>query len=285
MRFYQLISLIFIALCAYNCYQEDDIEAEVIPYKRTAWYDTTSTNKVVKFVSKYYYNYDRFFITDPDSSDYLYNFQSKYSDLKVTYPKQEDEHLWNGCEYVQTLLLDYYSDEFIRKHFPYSLILTDGILDPLLELPLDCFVGRYFGMITIYNLDELGAEEKKTLSCKLHEMVWTYIGSYDGVLDLPNEFFRFGSGYYGTYDWGKEWSLEELYEKGFAANKLEGWGMTGFPSEGEDIGYWISFLIRTADDEIERILNTYEAMRVKHDYLVQQLAKLGIDYKQLRYTE
>ena len=285
MKTHRLLVAVLLAVVFYSCYEEEEVVAEIVPYKRTSWYDTTSTDRIVKFVSEYYYKYDRFFITDPDSSDYWYNFQSKYDELQVELPEQDDEHLWNGCEYVQTLLLDFYEADFIRAHFPYSIILVDNVADQLLGLPVDYFLGRYFGMVAIKDMGDLGVEEKKTYSAKLHEMVWGYIGLYDSSLGLPNEFYRFGEGSYDTQDWSGELTSEQLYEKGFTHNKVAGWGFTWFPSKGEDIGYWMNFLITTPDDELEEILATHEAMRVKYDHLVQALGRMNVDYKKLRYTE
>ncbi len=59
----------------------------------------------------------------------------------------------------------------------------------------------------------------------------------------------------------------------------------GFLLKDEDVGTWIRFLIETPDDEIQEIINTYEAMRTKYEILVKALERVGIDYKKLRYTK
>lgn len=285
MKLYQFIFIILFSISFYNCYEEGDIVAEELPYKREQMYDTNSNNKVIQFVSRYYYQYDRFFITDPDSSDYLYNFGGKNEDLQITPPKQDDEHIWKGIETVKTLLLDAYSKEFIHDHFPYSLILTDETLEPIFELPEDFYVGRYFCMIRIQDLNDMDLEEKEYVSSKLHEMIWLYIGLYDEFIKLPAEFYKFGEDYYNYNDFGTQWTNEQLYTLGFASNKLAELEVTWLPTKGEDIGSWIGFLIKTPEDELQDILNTYEAMRIKYKYLVTALEAAGIDYKKLRYTE
>ena len=72
MKKYILLLLIAGGLLA-GCFNEDDIHVEEQSYKRK--YDTTSTDPVWKYVSEYYYKYGKLLITDPDSSDYLFNFQ------------------------------------------------------------------------------------------------------------------------------------------------------------------------------------------------------------------
>lgn len=284
MKLYQFIFIILFSISFYNCYEEGNIVAEESPYKREQMYDTNSNNKVIQFVSRYYYQYDRFFITDPDSSDYLYNFGGKNEDLQITPPKQDNEHIWKGIETVKTLLLDAYSKEFIHDHFPYSLILTDETLEPIFEEPADYYTGRYFCMIRIQYLNDMTQNEKEYNSSKLHEMIWFYIGLYDEFIKLPAEFYKFGEGYYGEMK--GLWSPEKRYQYGFASNKVpDDWGMTWFPSKGEDIGSWIGFLLQTPDDELQKILDTYEAMRIKYKYLVTALEAAGIDYHKLRYTE
>ena len=160
MKSYQFILIILLGLSLYNCDKEDDIIVDEVPYKRVHMYDTNSSNKVIKFISQYYYTYDHFLITDPDSSDYLYNFSSKNELLEITPPEQDEEHLWKGIEFLKELLLDFYSTDFIKNHFPYSIILVDEIADPVFGLPANCYTGRYFCCVTIQDMDNMSPEEK-----------------------------------------------------------------------------------------------------------------------------
>lgn len=293
MKYYQFLLIIILGISFYNCYEEDPIVAEEIPYKRVQMYDTNSTDKVLNFVSRYYYKYNRFFITDPDSSDYLYNFSSKNESLEFNYPKQEQEHLWKGIEMMQKLALNAYPEEFIRKHFPYSLILADDvIIDPALlnEEVLSC-IGRYFCIFSIQDLEQMSLEEKVAASSKLHETLWRYIGMYDEGINIPDEFYQYGESLllYGQLIQDKEleylYEEEARYELGFPRIFLYYDIIPIFPNKGEDIGYWISFLIDTPDDELQALLKKYEVMQIKYDLLTKALKEMGIDYKKLRYTE
>ncbi len=293
MKYYQFLLVILLGISFYNCYEEDPIVAEEIPYKREQMYDTNSTDKVLNYVSRYYYKYNRFFITDPDSSDYLYNFSSKNESLEFNYPKQDQEHLWKGIEMMQKLVLNAYPEEFIRKHFPYSLILADDvIIDPALleEEVLSC-IGRYFCIFSIQDLEQMSLEEKVAASSKLHETLWRYIGMYDEGINIPDEFYQYGESLllYGQViqDEKLEYLYEEeaRYELGFPRIFLFYDIIPVFPNKGEDIGYWISFLIDTPDDELQALLKKYEVMQIKYDLLNKALKEMGIDYKKLRYTE
>lgn len=293
MKYYQFILIILLGISFYNCYEEDPIVAEEIPYKRVQMYDTNSSDKVLNFVSRYYYKYDHFFITDPDSSDYMYNFSSKNESLEFTYPNQDREHLWKGIEMVQELVLNAYPEEFIRKHFPHSIMLADDVIvDPSLfgEEVLSC-MGRYFCIFSIQDIDQMSVEEKNAASSKLHETLWRHIGMYDEGLNIPDEFYQYGESLllYGQAiqddDLEYLWEEEERYKLGFPRIFLYFDIMPVFPSKGEDIGYWIGFLIDTPDDELQTLLKEYEVMQIKYNLLVTALEKMGIDYKKLRYTE
>ncbi|MCB6971978.1 MULTISPECIES: hypothetical protein [Butyricimonas] len=293
MKYYQFLLIIILGISFYNCYEEAPIVAEEIPYKRVQMYDTNSTDKVLNFVSRYYYKYNRFFITDPDSSDYLYNFSSKNESLEFNYPKQEQEHLWKGIEMMQKLVLDAYPEEFIRKHFPYSIILADdAIADPaLLETEVLSCIGRYFCIFSIQDLGQMSFNEKAVASSKSHETLWRYIGMYDKGINIPDEFYQYGESLllYGQLiqDEKLEYLYEEeaRYELGFPRMFLFYDIIPVFPYKGEDIGYWISFLIDTPDDELQVLLKKYEVMQIKYDLLTKALKEMGIDYKKLRYTE
>lgn len=292
MKSYQFIILILASIFLCNCYKEDDITAEIVPYKREHMYDTNSSDPVLKFVSQYYYRYGHFFITDPDSSDYLFNFGTlKNDDIQLTLPEQKQEHLLQGIQMVKTLLLDSYNAEFIKKCFPYSIILLDNIVTMDIftggDLALYYYQGLYYCYFTIQNIQNMDIEEKKDVAANLNEYIWTYISTYEDVLSLPAEFYQFGEGLYGT-PYEDMLTDDALYGKGFTDNAYLGelsMLLLVYPTKGQDIGKWVKFLIRTPDEEIERLVNKYEAMRVKYDLLTKALKEMGIDYKKLRYTE
>ena len=289
---YEILSIHHINSSEYlcNCYKEDDITAEIVPYKREQMYDTNSSDPVLKFVSQYYYRYGHFFITDPDSSDYLFNFGTILSttkdQLEFVYPIQEQEHLMKGIQMVKTLLLDSYNQEFIKKHFPYSIILADKITDATWEESTDYYLGIYYCIFKIQDTENIEPEEKNYISAKLNEHIWSYMATNENVPSLPAEFYQFGEGLYGTFE--GMISDDAMYGKGFTGSALPGEledVLLVYPTKGQDIGKWIKFLILTPDEEIERLVNTYEAMRIKYDLLTKALKEMGIDYKKLRYTE
>ena len=292
MKSYQFIILILASIFLCNCYKEHEITAEIVPYKREQMYDTNSSDPVLKFVSQYYYRYGHFFITDPDSSDYLFNFGTlKNDDIQLTLPEQKQEHLLQGIQMVETLLLDSYNTEFIKKCFPYSIILVDNIVTMDLftgeDLTIYYYQGLYYCYFIIQDIQNMNIEEKKDVAANLNEYLWTYIGTYENVLSLPAEFYQLGEGLYGTL-YEDELTEDAMYGNGFAGNALLGEFSAFFlqyPTKEQDIGKWIKFLIQTPDEEIERIINKYEAMKIKYDLLNKALKEMGIDYKKLRYTE
>lgn len=293
MRLYQFIIIALLSIVYYNCTKEEDFIVEEVPYKRVSMYDTNSSNKVLKFESQYYYKYDRFFITNPDSLDYLYNFSSKNEEIEFTYPKQDIEHLWKGVEMIKELLLDAYPDKFIHDHFPYSIMLADGkMYDPAhMDEEALYLMGRYFCIFSIQDISQMSFEEKAAVSVKLHETIWRYIGLCDRGIELPDEFYSYGDreNLYGQF------LMDEKYEKYFDPDALYEIGFPNLfrfldvipviPNRGEDVGYWMSFLIETPDDEIQALLDKYEAMQIKYTHLMRLFEKWNIDYKKLRYKE
>ncbi|MEY8592109.1 hypothetical protein AALK14_11735 [Butyricimonas hominis] len=290
MKSYLFIISILTSILLCNCNKEDDITAEIVPYKREHMYDTNSSDPVLKFVSQYYYRYGHFFITDPDSSDYIFNFGTILSGTKdqvdFVYPTQEQEHLMKGVQMVKTLLLDSYNQEFIKKHFPYSIILADNITDIAWEETTDYYLGIYYCIFRIQDTENMEPEGKNYIAAKLNENIWSYMATNENVPSLPAGFYQFGEGLYGTF--GGMISEDAMYGKGFTGSTLPGEledFILRYPTKGQDIGKWIKFLILTPDEEIERLVNKYEAMRVKYNLLTKALKEMGIDYKKLRYTE
>ena len=115
------IGLLFAA-----CFEDETIHADYVDYGRG--YDTTSTNPVWKYVSQYYYKFGKEIILDPDTSDYMFNFQSK-NEVRIVPPRQDEAHLSEALQFLREMFLDGYSDHVKEKIFPYAVILGDSIIN------------------------------------------------------------------------------------------------------------------------------------------------------------
>ena len=70
----KILMFLLCGLLFIGCFDDETIHADYVAYGRV--YDTTSTDPVVKYISQYYYKYNKIIILDPLPGDYMFNFQS-----------------------------------------------------------------------------------------------------------------------------------------------------------------------------------------------------------------
>lgn len=285
---YTLIAII--ALLCWQCNDEDPLDSELGSYRRK--YDVNSPDTVVRFVSQYYQRYGKVFITDPDSSDYLYNFQYKNT-VKLKMPEQETEHLLYGIAYMNELFVDFYPDQFIKEHFPFSLIISDSIYTVGFGAKeIDLYVARNFLALNVgQKTRDYTFEEKKHLSLTMHiTFITDLLYQYQNCLDL-SAFFAPSEKLYSTIGSSKL-SIEQLYAQGIMYDRAW-YGNTEYPSRKDDLKDWLSFLTGYKEDKwskipdnVDELIATYPVMKQKYDALTQAIKDcIGIDYKELIYKE
>ena len=309
------IAVIFIALLTiWSCSNGDDkIVAELIPYKRISMYDVNSTDPNIKYISQYFANYDRVLITDVDSSDYWFNYSNSYKTiLKIMPPAKEN--ISKGIQMLDELLIQSYSPDFIKKHFPYSLILSDAINTYKSGNPVftNIYVGSYFIATKVQDITRMSQEEKTNLANDLNTNLWTYINDYNPFLKIAPIFYTFGQPYYGksvyssnpeAAEWfdnanwatnGDRTFYNKLYSSGFitpstlvysknAQGQINGIKSVIFPSQKRDQLSWILYLLNTPDSEVQAFVNSNPSLKTKYDCLVKAFTDAGIDYKQIGY--
>lgn len=306
MRKLIILLSIFLGGISFGCFNEDDIHVEEQHYKRV--YDTTSTDPVWKFVSDYYYTTGKLFITDPDVSDYVFNFQNKYA-LWLLQPEQTEEHLLKGIRFVEELFLNGYSDEFKRKFFPFKIILADSVV-----YTGSLSVGEEWQPRDVYATDDhlsfsisehvmnITEEEKKAFSVDLNYTFITGCGKKMGW-EVPGDFYLYSTEEEflknATVTTTEVWTNENFWELGYPSGKPYerymydeatdkwGWVTVGYQFAATKDGYkeqFIRFLFLTPSEEVDRIIATYPKMKKAHDVLDQSLKDyLGIDYRNIGY--
>lgn len=265
----------------YCCSEEDTIIAERKPYRRS--YDSTTTDPVKKFEADYYYAYNKVFITDVDSVDYLFNFTYKNT-ITIQQPRQNNDHLLYGIDKMKKLFLDYYSPEFIKKYFPFSLIIADGIFYDSFGTPepTEIWVANNFIALNIGEITEnLSKEEERILSAKLHQALlfdicWKYMKSYNA-----DPFFKHTRQTYGQQQ-NSKFTPMNLYEAGYLKDHTKVY-FTVFPSQAEDLQDWIEFILVTPEQELRELLNSYSLLNDKFESLTTILKEqLQLDYMSLK---
>lgn len=309
------IALTFWALLTiWSCSNDEDkIVAELVPYKRMSMYDVNSTDPNIKYISQYFANYDRVLITDVDSSDYWFNYINSYKTiLKIMPPAKEN--ISKGIQMLDELLIKWYNQDFIRKHFPYSLILSDAINTYRGDNPVftNIYVGSYFIATKVQDITQMTDEEKAKLANDLNSSLWIYINDYNPFLKIAPIFYSFGQQYYSKsiYNFNPEatewfdnanWATNgdrtfynKLYSSGFikpltleytkdAQGKINGIRRVIFPSQKQDQLSWILYLLNTPDSEVQAFVNSNPSLKTKYDCLVKAFTDAGIDYKQIGY--
>ena len=282
-----------------GCWNEDAIHVDEGSYKRA--YDTTSVDPVFKFASQYYYKYGKLLITDPDSSDYLFNFQTKHQ-LLLRAPEQSRMHLSEALDFFRKMFLNGYSDEMIKNYFPYKILLADTV----------CYTGSgkdYRNIfLTEYHVSFLvneemlkkSEEEKSTLSREWnYKFLAEYMAKYKGW-KVDEDFYLYPTDglFYKNFKYltDEEWTEENFWELGYASGKIYesyaqkpegGWGFikVGYQFAASKAGYlesFIRFLYSNPEETIARACK-HAKFKKAYDVLVAALEEMGIDYRKIGY--
>lgn len=290
---------------------EDQIVVDAIPYKRLSTYDVNSPDPSIKFISQYYERTGKIFITDPEPSDYLFNFSSSYQSI-VTIKKPEPEHVEKGIKMVNDLLLKHYQTEFIKKYFPRLLIIGDSLTTAntygSFVNPADSYNGSYFLMFKVQDIDTMSVDQKRALSNKFTQAFWTNLFDTKEFIKIPAAFFESGLPYYEKYFYTSDWmvgvpwkpenrdlAMKKAYSLGFVncsityrkdrdGNILQ-ISTVRIYNQTFDVRDWIIFLINTPDVQLQELLTKYPALKNKYDILVKALTDAGLNYRSWQYTE
>lgn len=307
MRKYALLSVLFLGGLLSGCFNEDDIHVEDQYYKRV--YDTTSNDPVWKYVSLYYFNCGKLLITDPDSSDYLYNFDAKYA-LWIQKPIQTQEGLLKRIQFFEDMFLGSYTNEFREKYFPFEIILADSIvytgsLDASKPegVPRDIYIADYYVAFSVSeNTMNLSKEEKVRLSTAWNgNFLSRYLVKKSGW-KVPEDFYLYPTDgeFYANckYKTDEEWGEDNFWELGYPTGRILeeyspnsegkwGWNKVGYQfASAKDtyLSQFIDFLFSTDTETVERAISQHAKLKKAHDVLDQSLKSyLGIDYRNIGY--
>lgn len=255
-------------------------------------YDTLSTDPVKRYEANYYYNYGRVFTTDPEPSDYIYNFQYK-NKVRMVKPQRSQEHLMQGIRLMEELFMNFYPDDFIRNHFYHTLIVADSIISIGDNRALQWYMARSCAALTIdENSKSYTEEQRRNISLEMQvQFLLEKLYRYDAVLNV-DQFFKIGDGLYGvTAD--KKYTQEELYAVGFLKSSSYG-RVTVFADKYNHLSNWLYFIFKQqytkggsaiSKEEFEKALNTHQAMKQKMKFLTEAIETcIGLEsYEELIY--
>lgn len=293
-----LVALIIGGLLS-SCFDEDNIHVEEQSYKRV--YDTMSTDPVVKYVSQYYYKYGKLFITDPDTSDYLFNFQWK-NRLWLKTPEQSQEHLLAGIKFFEEVFSNSFTDDFKKEYFPFCIFLADSVvftggLSSKWEPQTMYIVETQISFLISEHTLNLSEKEKEDLSFKwLMDFLVKYCTEIrNRGLNVDNDFYNTSKEYYGRYkDYDGDAPLpkEEWYQRGFLSISDSGyynfWGdpywYTDFPSYPDtDLSLFLKTMCTMDHDELLQIVDEYPKVKIRYECVKKALEEIGMDYRNMGY--
>ncbi len=286
-------SLLFI-----SCFEDQDISADYVEYGRH--YDVNSPDSVVRYISQYYEKYGKIIITDPDTADYMFNFQMKYL-VAIQEPRQDEQHLMKGLKFLEEIFLNGYSDEVKKNVFPYALILADSIknIANVEHTYVDIYPAtNYFAFLVNDEMLAKTEEEKVILSRKWNTTFLNYcIGKVQWT--APEEFYLYPTDeeYGKKENWFitgvEEGDMDAVWERGYPYGKWdwnydEDWNKVyGYAVSSSRDGYlerFIEFLLSTPQETIDGAIAKHAKLKKAHDILDNSLKKsFGIDYRTMVY--
>lgn len=290
----------FAGMLLSGCYNEDAIYAEEGSYRRA--YDTTSTDPVFKFVSRYYYDYGKLLITDPDSADYLFNFQTKHL-LSLTAPEQSQEHLAAALDFFKKMFLNGYSEKIIKDYFPYKILLADTVRYTGNSNDYRNIYLTEFHISFLVNDEMLNKSEADKIALSRewnYKFLAEYMAKYKGW-KVDDDFYLYSTddGYYKNFKYitDEEWTEENFWELGYASGQVyEEYGQkpdgswdfvkVGYQFVASRAGYledFIEFLYSSSEETIAKACK-HEKFKKAYDVLVAALNGIGIDYRNIGYA-
>ena len=279
----QYLLLICGLFVCFSCSKEAKITVELESYTRA--YDVNSSDPVWKYVSQYFEDNDKTYITDADSSDYRYNFQNK-NEIIIYPPVQEQDYILKSIELSEKIFMNLYSDNFKKNYFPYSLIIADSIINTESSRPdpLEPKGSRSFFAFTTNKKvqDMLGVELKSYVTTVNLAFFSEYILP-NSRLDLPFAYYEQCELLFGTkadVDGIQEQSYG--HERGFIKISSRDYDGTNFPSKNDDFKNMITYMIENDDKTINDFMSAYPILKDRYEILKNFFETEGFDYKALR---
>lgn len=298
----KLILLISVLAGLSSCYNEDALVIPDQPDKYNILKDDPS-NPTQHFRYQFYQKYKTVIITNPTEADYKFNFTSD-NGIKITAPEQKQEVMDAGIEFLQKVLLDLYSDDFLKQNLPFSILLAEQV--QMASYGETTIMNSYTGgsFIALGNvtsdLKNMSKEEFVKIRADVNATFWaTYMSGIRGLFTISNAFYEaseevepdlyspnwFYFGYdatptntdfyhYGLISYDPDRSYVEE-DPDFPFYSLYA------PSKETDLAQWMNFVFEKTPAEIQEICNNYPVMKKKYDVIREAMLENGFDLSKL----
>ena len=244
------------------------------------------------FEPAFYQKYGVVILTNPDSSDYVYNFNNQ-NPISLKAPEQEKEVLKTGLQFIEEQFLNIYDDNFKKKYFPFTIQLANRI--ELWILGDYDLVNAYSssGFIAIANInDDLTTLEETTRNNyrgDINQSLWTEYLLKREAWFVPGAFYEVSKEYYGDYSLFESYTVEEgiieARECGFITfdpymSETEDPEdcLLFIPSQEMDVQQYFQFLFSSTKEELDELMEEYPLVEQKYLLLQDAIQKqLDID--------
>lgn len=297
----KLILLISLLAGMSSCYNEDALVIPDQPDKYNILKDDPS-DPTQHFRYQFYQKYQTIVITNPTEADYRFNFTSN-NGIKITAPEQSKEVIDEGVDFLQRVLLDLYSDDFLKKNLPFSILLAEEVrMDSYGETTiLNCHASSSFIALGNVNsaLKNMSEEDFLTVKADVNASFWAkYMSQVRGLFTIPDSFYEaseevepgiynwFYLGYdatpyntdfyhYGLISYDPENSFVDEEDPDFP------WYSLYAPSKTTDLSQWMNFVFLKTPTEIQEICDKYPVMKKKYDIIREAMLENGFDLSKL----
>ena len=262
----KLILLICMLAGMSSCYHEDALIVPEQPDKYNILTDDPS-DPTQHFIYQFYQKYQTVIITNPTEADYKFNFTAN-NGIKITAPEQKQEIIDEGIEFLQKVLLNLYSDSFLKKNLPFSILLSEEVrMASYGETTImNCYASSSF--IALGNvsssLKTMTDEEFVKIRADVNASFWAkYMSEVRGLFTISDAFYEASEeNSYIDEDWP---DFNSIYA----------------PLKSEDLAQWMNFVFEKTPAEIQEICDKYPVMKKKYDVIREAMLENGFDLSKL----
>lgn len=293
----KLILLLSLLAGMTSCYNEDALVIPEQPDKYNILTDDPS-DPTRHFIYQFYQKYQTVIITNPTEADYKFNFTAS-NGIKITPPKQEQKVIDEGIVFMQKVLLDLYSDDFLKRNLPFSIILAEQVrLDSYGETTVkNCYASRSFIALgnVVAGVNELSKSDFVKIRADVNASFWfTYMSQVRGLFTIPDafyevskaiqpkiyDFYYMGSQSPATMDFYKFGLISYNTDSSFIDDASE-WYSVYAPDKAMDLDQWMTFVFEKTPGEIQEICAKYPPMKQKYDIIREAMLANGFDLSKL----
>lgn len=270
-----ILSIIVILLTLLSC--EKDEEALKIEEVKNLYTLPTGDEAFEKYQRDIYEKYSTYVLTDFEKKDYQWNLDQAYTFLRIE--KQEDTTKLNMLpDLLNKVFFDLYSDDFLKAHSPYKIIIGTDIVDTDWWF-LNVYGARNYMALGNFNKDNYTTDNIKRMAANFNSEFWgKHLHKYKRIA-MPNQYYKISDIYYekspGVVDPSGNTKPQDV---GFFCendNYL-------YPTKDEDIGYMIREHINKTAEEIDGEIADYPKLKQKVEIFRKYVKdKYGVDITKL----